>query len=91
MLSSLEYAKKIQSALLPKEDLPQIFPEHFILDRPKEIVSGDFYYLTLKRNKIIFAIADGTGHGVPGAFMSVLGITLLKDAIERQEDELHTC
>ncbi len=88
MLSSLEYAKKIQHALLPREAFAKIFPEHFILDLPKEIVSGDFYYITQKHPKIIFAIADGTGHGVPGAFMSVLGLTLLKDAIERNEQDL---
>ncbi len=88
MLSSLEYAKKIQAALLPREELQTIFPKNFIIDRPKEIVSGDFYYITVKKNKIIVSIADGTGHGVPGAFMSILGLTLLKDSIEKNEENL---
>ena len=88
MLSSLEYAKKIQAALLPRDEFQLIFPQNFIIDRPKEIVSGDFYYITVKNDKIIVSIADGTGHGVPGAFMSILGLTLLKDSIEKNEDNL---
>ncbi len=88
MLSSLEYAKKIQAALLPRDEFQIIFPNNFIIDRPKEIVSGDFYYVTVKKNKIIVSIADGTGHGVPGAFMSILGLTLLKDSIEKNEENL---
>ncbi|GEM_PF-879144 len=88
MLSSLEYAKRLQKALLPDELLHKLFPESFIFYMPKEIVSGDFYYLDKRGDKIVFALGDATGHGVPGAFMSVLGITLLKDAIEKNEDNL---
>ncbi len=88
MLSSLEYAKKIQAALLPYDKLHMLFPKHFILDRPKEIVSGDFYYIDVKGENIIVSVADGTGHGVPGAFMSILGLTLLKDAIEKNAEKI---
>ncbi len=88
MLSSLEYAKRLQKALLPDELLHKLFPESFIFYMPKEIVSGDFYYLDKRGDKIVFALGDATGHGVPGAFMSVLGITLLKDAIEKNEKNL---
>jgi serine phosphatase RsbU (regulator of sigma subunit) len=56
-------------------------PDNFILSKPKDIVSGDFYWLTEKDNKVIFTVADGTGHGVPGAFMSLLGITLLNEIV----------
>ena len=83
ILSSLEYAKKIQKALFSEREIKQIFKEYFVLFRAKEIVSGDFFYVTRKENKIILAVADSTGHGVPGAFMSVLGSTLLKDTIEK--------
>jgi serine phosphatase RsbU (regulator of sigma subunit) len=61
-----------------------LLPEYFIFLKPKDIVSGDFYWLTEKDNKIIFAIGDCTGHGVPGAFMSLLGITLLNEIVNIQ-------
>jgi PAS domain S-box-containing protein len=86
ILSSLWYAKRIQNALLPYDLFKELFPNSFIFSRAKEIVSGDFFYVTIKGDFVILAIADGTGHGVPGAFMSVLGITLLKDAIERYQN-----
>ena len=80
--SSITYASYIQNALLPPIDLLDIlFPENFIFTKPKDIVSGDFYWLAEKNNKIIFTVADGTGHGVPGAFMSLLGITLLNEIV----------
>jgi serine phosphatase RsbU (regulator of sigma subunit) len=56
-------------------------PDNFILSKPKDIISGDFYWLAEKDNKIVFTVADCTGHGVPGAFMSLLGITLLNEIV----------
>jgi len=79
---SIKYAQKIQFALLPSNNLiQQNFKESSILFRPKNIVSGDFYWVYKKEDKIIVAVADCTGHGIPGAFMSVLGISLLNDII----------
>jgi serine phosphatase RsbU (regulator of sigma subunit) len=79
---SIKYAQKIQFALLPSNSLlQQNFKESSILFRPRNIVSGDFYWVHKKENKIIVAVADCTGHGIPGAFMSVLGISLLNDII----------
>jgi ligand-binding sensor domain-containing protein/serine phosphatase RsbU (regulator of sigma subunit) len=80
--SSIKYASHIQNAVLPPIELiDKLLPDHFILSKPKDIISGDFYWLTEKNNKIIFAVADCTGHGVPGAFMSLLGITLLNEIV----------
>jgi len=77
---SILYAKRIQSALLPPDNLiKRSFPQHFILFKPREIVSGDFYWYLNKGNITAFAIGDCTGHGVPGAFMSMLGISLLNE------------
>lgn len=79
---SIKYAQKIQFALLPSNTiLQQNFEESAILFRPRNIVSGDFYWVNKKENKIIVAVADCTGHGIPGAFMSVLGISLLNDIV----------
>ncbi len=76
--SSISYGKRIQTAIFPpKEILRKLLPEYFILFRPRDIVSGDFYWISEKNNKIIIAVADCTGHGVPGAFMSILGYTLI--------------
>ncbi len=80
--SSIRYALHIQNAILPPLDLiDKLLPDNFILSLPKDIVSGDFYWLAQKENKIIFTVADCTGHGVPGAFMSLLGITLLNEIV----------
>jgi len=80
--ASIEYASRIQQAMLPPVDLiKDYFKEYFILYNPRDIVSGDFYYFNQRDGKIIFAAADCTGHGVPGAFMSMLGITLLNDVV----------
>lgn len=82
---SIDYAKTIQEAILPDTDkLYAAFPEHFILYKPKAIVSGDFYWTGKKGNKIICAVADCTGHGVPGAFMSLLGHNILENIIQRE-------
>ena len=77
---SINYAQKIQTALLPPQHyLDNILNDYFILFKPKDIVSGDFYWVRQKENKIIVAVADCTGHGVPGAFMSILGTTFLNE------------
>jgi serine phosphatase RsbU (regulator of sigma subunit) len=83
--SSIKYASHIQNAVLPPIDLiDKLLPDNFILSKPKDIVSGDFYWLTEKDNKIVFTVADCTGHGVSGAFMSLLGITLLNEIVNIQ-------
>lgn len=80
--SSIRYAQRIQSAMLPTiEASINSLHEHFIIYKPKDIVSGDFYWLTKKKNKTILVVADCTGHGVPGAFMSLLGISFLNEII----------
>jgi ligand-binding sensor domain-containing protein/serine phosphatase RsbU (regulator of sigma subunit) len=81
---SIEYASQIQNALLPPEDfVKHIFTKYFILFKPRDIVGGDFYWMNLKNNKIIFAVADCTGHGVPGALMSMLGGVLLNEVVDK--------
>ncbi len=80
--SSIMYASHIQNAVLPPIELiDKLLPDNFILSKPKDIISGDFYWLAEKDDKIIFTVADCTGHGVPGAFMSLLGITLLNEIV----------
>jgi len=82
---SIAYAKRIQEAVLPSQNkLGTFFDECFILYRPKDIVSGDFYWFSNIDNKIIVVAADCTGHGVPGAFMSLIGITFLNRIIKEQ-------
>jgi len=84
--SSITYAARIQSAVLPDEDvIAGILPEYFILLRPKNVVSGDFYFVRKIKEYILFAAADCTGHGVPGAFMSMLGITLLNEIVKNED------
>ncbi|MCK4661320.1 MAG: tetratricopeptide repeat protein [Bacteroidales bacterium] len=79
---SIKYAKRIQTAVLPDENtVKQVLSEHFVLFKPKDIVSGDFYWMIQKEDKIILVAADCTGHGVPGAFMSMLGISFLNEII----------
>jgi sigma-B regulation protein RsbU (phosphoserine phosphatase) len=83
---SIHYASRIQSALLPPdEELGRLLPSYFILNKPKDIVSGDYYWVSYKDNKVIIAVADCTGHGVPGAFMSILGIAFLNEIINTAE------
>ncbi len=79
---SLIYASRIQQAMFPTlEVLNSWIPEHFIFYRPREVVSGDFYYVSKRNENLFVAVADCTGHGVPGAFMSILGITCLNEII----------
>ncbi|MBI3502936.1 MAG: SpoIIE family protein phosphatase [Bacteroidetes bacterium] len=80
--SSIQYAKRIQDAILPtREQIQKHFPESFVLFKPKDIVSGDFYWFGEKNGKKIAACVDCTGHGVPGAFMSMIGTNLLNQII----------
>ena len=83
---SIHYASRIQKALMPSsEELEEFFPYHFVLNKPKDIVSGDYYWVSRKQNKLIFAVADCTGHGVPGAFMSIMGINFLNEIVNKPE------
>ncbi len=82
--SSIKYAKRIQNAALPSSNLiERIIPEHFILFKPRDIVSGDFYWASKNDKYIVFSAADCTGHGVPGAFMSMLGISFLNKIVNQ--------
>jgi len=82
---SIKYAKRIQEAMLPDaEYLNQIIKDFFILFKPRDIVSGDYYWVTKKGNHLVLAAVDCTGHGVPGAFMSMLGITLLDEIVNKK-------
>ncbi|MFH1321282.1 MAG: SpoIIE family protein phosphatase, partial [Bacteroidota bacterium] len=82
---SIRYARRIQDAILPiKEKINEILPEAFILYKPKAIVCGDFYWFTEKDNKVIISAVDCTGHGVPGAFMSMVGNSLLDNIINKR-------
>lgn len=82
MLESIRYAKLIQKAIFPtKEQLDAILSESFVLLKPKNIVSGDFYWIKEHQDKIFIAACDCTGHGVPGAFISIIGNNLLSKCI----------
>lgn len=78
---SIVYAKRIQTALLPSLELFSDELDHFVLYKPLDIVSGDFYWVSRKDNLQIIIAADSTGHGVPGAFMSMLGVTMLNELV----------
>lgn len=79
---SIRYAQRIQSAVLPSQEfLTELMPDHFVLLKPKDIVSGDFYWVKEVQDHLVIVGADCTGHGVPGAFMSMLGITMLNELI----------
>ena len=83
---SLNYAKRIQMALLPSQKLfSKFFSESFILHIPKDIVSGDFYWINEVDGRIYFAAVDCTGHGVPGAFMSIIGFELFRRITEQEK------
>ncbi|MEK6615673.1 MAG: SpoIIE family protein phosphatase, partial [Bacteroidota bacterium] len=84
---SINYAKRIQQAKLPKrEEIYSAFPDSFVLFKPKDIVSGDFYYFHKNEKSVFIASADCTGHGVPGAFMSMIGSEKLDDALAHSTD-----
>ncbi|WP_375560102.1 tetratricopeptide repeat protein [Bernardetia sp. OM2101] len=80
--ASINYAQRIQQALLPLEQqFKQLLQSHFVFFKPRDIVSGDFYWIKEVENKIWLAVSDCTGHGVPGAFMSMLGTSALNNLV----------
>lgn len=82
---SIEYAYMIQSAIFPApEDIKLILKDYFIFYKPRDIVSGDFYWINKQGSKIIIIAADCTGHGVPGAFMSMLGVAFLNEIVNKE-------
>ncbi|HCT31277.1 MAG TPA: hypothetical protein DIW31_11240 [Bacteroidales bacterium] len=82
LTENIEYASRIQNALLPDvESIKNYFSDYYIIYKPKDIVSGDFYWMWPQKEKIFFSIADCTGHGVSGAFMSILAHNYLKDSV----------
>jgi tetratricopeptide (TPR) repeat protein len=86
MDDSILYARHIQSAVILSEKLAiNLFDDYFVLFRPKEVVSGDFYWATNINGYTIAAVADCTGHGVPGAFMSMLGVSFLNEIVRKRE------
>ncbi len=88
MTDSINYAKRIQEAVFPAEHfITDEGWEHFIFFKPRDIVSGDFYWIAKEDDKIIIVAADATGHGVPGAFMSMLGIAFLNEIKESIMDD----
>jgi serine phosphatase RsbU (regulator of sigma subunit) len=85
-MDSINYAKRIQDAMLPSDELIRnYFPESFIYFKPRDIVSGDFYWFSVQDNKLFIAIVDCTGHGVPGAFMSLIGNSLLNHIVNEKK------
>lgn len=87
MTDSIQYARRIQKALMqPSEELEELLPSHFVLNKPKDIVSGDYYWVANKNDNLIIAVADCTGHGVPGAFMSILGISFLNETVNNLDN-----
>lgn len=83
--SSINYAKRLQKGILPsKSFMKQLMPNSFVFFKPKDIVSGDFYWMDRRSSKILFAVVDCTGHGVPGAMMSIIGRNLLDQAVNEK-------
>lgn len=83
---SINYAQRIQEALLPLEqEMKKWVPQSFVLFKPKDIVSGDFYWFTEIDNRLVFVCADCTGHGVPGAFMSMIGSDRLNIIVQERK------
>ncbi len=84
LMDSIHYAQRIQSAVLPPEQqINELLDDYFLYFKPRDIVSGDFYWLTRKENILILVAADCTGHGVPGAFMSMLGVAFLNEIVNK--------
>jgi len=82
---SIDYAKRIQQSILPdREILGKRFSDYFVFFKPKDVVSGDFYWTAHIENHTIITAADCTGHGVPGAFMSMLGASFLREIVEKE-------
>jgi len=86
IIESINYAQRIQSAMLPPASyFSDLLSEHFILYKPRDIVSGDFYWIKQVKQYIVLAVADCTGHGIPGAFMSMLGMSYLKEIVNKSK------
>lgn len=86
IVDSITYAKRIQNTLLANKEMMDVnLPENFVLFKPKDIVSGDFYWITESNKNFYLAVCDSTGHGVPGAFMSLLNIGFLSEAINEKD------
>lgn len=82
---SIRYASRIQGAVLPSATLlSESLTDHFVLFLPRDIVSGDFYWFTKQGNRVVLVAADCTGHGVPGAFMSMLGVSFLYEIVNKE-------
>ncbi len=89
-LESLTYASYLQKKIMPDETkLCMLFSDYFVLFQPKDIVSGDFYWIKERENYGIVVVADCTGHGVPAAFLSVIGISLLEEIVNQEGNELN--
>ncbi len=83
---SLKYAQRIQKAMFPTpREMGRLFPDSFIYQRPKDIVSGDFYWARRVNGKVLFSVADCTGHGVPGAFLSLIGLEFFRQIVVEKE------
>ncbi|GAA4840237.1 SpoIIE family protein phosphatase [Algivirga pacifica] len=86
LLDSLRYGNAIQAAMLPKRSsLLRHFKDSFVIYRPQQLVSGDFYWMIKRKQRLFVAVVDCTGHGVPGAFMSMIGMTLLNKIISQRK------
>jgi serine phosphatase RsbU (regulator of sigma subunit) len=82
-MDSIRYALRIQLSIIPtQQHVKSLLPKSMIYYRPKDIVSGDFYWVDESEDKVFFAAVDCTGHGVPGAMMSVIGLKLLNQAVQ---------
>jgi len=87
MTDSIHYARRIQDAVMPAPEVMRyLLPKHFVFYRPRDIVSGDFFWVDKRDDTVLIAVADCTGHGVPGAFMSMLGISLLNEISSKYGD-----
>jgi serine phosphatase RsbU (regulator of sigma subunit)/Tfp pilus assembly protein PilF len=83
---SIRYAQRIQEAVVPSEvHLSKLIDDHFVIFRPKDVVSGDFYWATQVNQWLVITVSDCTGHGVPGAFMSMLGVSFLNEIVRKKE------
>lgn len=85
---SIRYAKRLQDSILPQNTfIERLLPDSFVLFKPKDIVSGDFYWVSETEDKVLFSAVDCTGHGVPGAFMSLIGANALNQIVNEKEDK----
>jgi len=81
--SGIRYAQRIQRAAFPQKEIGEVFGDYFVFTKPIGIVSGDFYKAVEIKNYKIFALADCAGHGVPGAFLTMLGLSALKESLAK--------